>query len=130
MAEKSEASAKAGPGVQLVGERSEPTLNQQIAQCNDCSPVMEAISVFAPWCGEAERALRVRIHRARDTATARATRCKHGDARMIYWLAAQLAAARVFARMPDGDLKETIDNLARLFLVAGWIERTDAPDAE
>ena len=91
---------------------------------------LDAVSVFAPWCGETERGLRIRIHRARDSATARATRCKHAGARSIYWLAAQIAAARVFARMPNEDLKETIDNLARLFVVAGWIERTEAPDAE
>jgi hypothetical protein len=92
--------------------------------------IADAVSVFAPWCNETERALRIRIHRARDSATARATRCKHGDARTIYWIAAQLASERVFARMPDRDLKETIANLAHLFLVAGWIERTASPDAE
>lgn len=94
------------------------------------SLLADAVSVFAPWCGEAERALRIRVHRARDTATARATRCKHGNARTIYWLAAQMASARVFARMPAEDLNQAIDNLARLFLVAGWIERSEAPDAE
>ena len=41
-----------------------------------------------------------------------------------------MASARVFAPMPNEELKETIDNLARLFLVAGWVERVDAPDAE
>ena len=90
----------------------------------------DAVGVFAPWCSEAERALRIRIHRARDIATARATRCKHGDARMIYWLAAQMASACVFVQIPAEGLKETIDNLARLFLVAGWIERAEAPDAQ
>ena len=119
-----------GSDCQRGSDSSEPTPKQQIAQCNDCPPAMDAISVFAPWSGEAERALRIRIHRARDSATARATRCKHGDARSLFWIAAQLASARVFARMPDEELMETIDNLARLFLVAAWIERTDAPDAE
>ena len=92
--------------------------------------LLDPIDVFAPWSGASERALRLRIHRARDSATARATRCKHGSARSLYWLAAQLASERVFARMPDAELMRTIENLARLFLVAGWIERTDAPDVE
>ena len=96
----------------------------------EAGPPLDAVSVFAPWCDETERGLRIRIHRARDSATARATRCKHGEARAIYWLAAQMASARVFARMPAESLKETIDNLSRLFLVAGWIERTEAPDVE
>ena len=81
----------------------------------------DAVATFAPWSDANERALRIRIHRARDSATARATRCKHGNARQIYWLAAQLASARVFARMTDAELMQTIENLARLFLVAGWI---------
>ncbi len=89
---------------------------------------IDAVSVFAPWSGEAERDLRLRIHRARDFATARAMRCKHSDARMIYWLAAQLAEERVFARLPNDDLMDTIKNLARLFLVAGWIERVNVAD--
>lgn len=88
----------------------------------------DAVGIFAPWCGDGERALRLRIHRARDVATARATRSKHGSARNLYWQASELASARVFARIPEDDLRETINNLARLFLVAGWIERTEAPD--
>jgi hypothetical protein len=108
------------------GEQREPRPHHPRAQ----DAPLDAVGVFAPWAGADERALRIRIHRARDSATARATRCKHGDARTIYWIAAQLASARVFARMPNEELKETIDNLARLFLVAGWIERTDSPDAE
>ncbi len=91
--------------------------------------MLDPIAHFAPWAGEAERTLRIRIHRARDTATARATRCKHVHARTIYWVASQLAEARVFARLPNEDLKETIENLTRLFSVAGWIEREEAPDA-
>lgn len=92
--------------------------------------MLDPVAHFAPWAGEAERTLRLRIHQARDTATARATRSKHSDARTIYWLAAQMASARVFARMANEDLKEAIENLARLFLIAGWIERAEAPDAE
>ena len=91
---------------------------------------LDPITVFAPWCGPDERGLRIRIHRARDSATARATRCKHGNARTILWIAAHLAADRVFARMPNEDLKETLENLARLFLVAAWIERTEEPDVD
>ncbi len=111
-----------GSTVLLGGERSEPNPNTSETQQSD------AVATFAPWAGGAERALRLRLHRARDTATARATRSQHGSARMIYWLAAQMAAAKVFARVPDEELTETIGQLARLFLVAGWIERTEAPD--
>jgi NADH:ubiquinone oxidoreductase subunit C len=94
------------------------------------STLSDAVGIFAPWCDEAERALRIRIHKARDGATAKATRCKHGNARTVYWLAAQTASDRVYARIPAEDLKETIENLARLFLVAHWIERSEAPDVD
>jgi hypothetical protein len=72
--------------------------------------------------------LRLRIHKARDLATARASRSKHGDARLLYWLAAQRAGARVFARVDEDELRETIMELTRLFQTAGSIERRDAPD--
>jgi hypothetical protein len=107
-------------------ERSKPTEVTAEAQ----PPQIDAISVLAPWCDETERGLRDRIHRARDSATARATRCRQGNARTIYWLAGQMASERVFARMRNEDLKETIEKLAMLFLVAGWIERTETPDVE
>lgn len=90
---------------------------------------LDPVARFAPWAGEAERALRIRIHQARDTATARVSRSMHCEARMIYGVAAQMASARVFARMTNDDLSEVIQNLTRLFLVAGWIERVGAPDA-
>jgi hypothetical protein len=88
------------------------------------------VAVFAPWAGPTDRPLRLRLHRAQAAATARATRSKHGNARSLYWLAAQLAAERVFARIGTDELNETILNLGQLFMVAGWIERSEAPDAE
>jgi len=87
-----------------------------------------AIQVFAPWCEPEQEALRHRIHRARDIAQARAERSCHSRARTIYWLAAQLASDWVFARVPTFQLDEIVAALSRLFLVAGQIERLEAPD--
>lgn len=92
-------------------------------------PAADAVAVFSPWSGPTERALRIRIHRARDMATARATRSRHGAAREIFWLAARSAELRVFAHADENELRETIDMLARLFVVAGWIEQTEVRDA-
>lgn len=89
---------------------------------------LDPVDVFAPWAGEEERALRIRIHRARDVATARAGRSQHGRARTLYWLAAQLASDWVFTRAPITDLSEILAALTRLFLTAGMIERLEAPD--
>ena len=120
--------AKDGTGAsQWLARRPEvPTQNAPSTQPD----AADAVAVFAPWCGATERALRIRVHRARDTATARATRCRHGAAREIFWLAARSAELRVFARASEDELRETIDNLARLFMVGGWIERTETPDGD
>lgn len=87
-----------------------------------------ALDVFAPWAGEEERALRVRIHRARDVAQSRAVRSKHERARTIYWFAAQLAGDWVFTRAPNDDLNEVLVALTHFFLAAGVVERLEAPD--
>jgi len=91
---------------------------------------IDAVAVFAPWCDDAERALRVRIHKARDAAQARAIRSKHGRARTLYWVAAQMAGDWVFCRAPNEDLNDILAALSRLFLVAGSIERLEAPDVD
>jgi hypothetical protein len=104
------------------------------SESDENSPIQhgpaDPISLFAPWAGRSERSLRLRIHRARDTAVARATRSVHASARVLYWRAEQIASQRVFVPMPENELKDTINNLARLFVVAGWIERTEAPDGQ
>ncbi len=90
---------------------------------------LSPIDVFAPWSGPEERGLRLRIHKARDIAQARAIRSTHERARSIYWIAAALAGAWVFTRAPIDDLNEILAGLNRLFLAAGMIERLEAPDA-
>ena len=89
----------------------------------------DPVRIFAPWCDNEERALRLRIHKARDIAQARACRSKHGRARAIYWTAAQLSGAWVFQRVSTEELGDILEALTRLFLVAGTIERLEAPDA-
>jgi hypothetical protein len=101
-----------------------PTENCGSTQSN----AADAVDLFMPGCDATERALRVRIHRARDVAVARATRSRHGAAREIFWLAARSAELRVFAYASEAELRETIDNLARMFLVANWVERTEMRD--
>lgn len=91
---------------------------------------LDPVRVFAPWCGDEERALRVRIHRARDIAQARAARSKHCHARSLYWMSAQFAGDWVFTRAPVADLNAILETLTRLFLAAGTIEQLEAPDAD
>lgn len=93
------------------------------------APPPTPVDVFAPWAGEEERALRMRIHRARDLAQARATRSEHEQARSAYWLAAELAGEWVFKRASNEALWDVLKGLTWLFLFAGMIIRLDAPDA-
>ena len=106
---------------QLGCKRSAPE-NQPI------DPELHAVDIYAPWCASFERQLRIRVHRARDIAQARACRSKHGRARSLYWMAAQMAGDWVFRRAPNEDLEEILAALSRLFLVAGATERLEAPD--
>jgi hypothetical protein len=90
---------------------------------------MHPVDIFAPACKGEDRELRLRLHKARDIATARATRCKHGSARVVYWLAADIASAWVFRRgVALADMQEVRATLARLFMAATSIERLEAPD--
>ena len=116
--------SEAGPDSVPRGASGKPS-NSLIAE-----PRLSAVDVFAPWAGAEERALRVRIHRARDVAQVRAARSAHGHARALYCVAAQLAGAWVFCRAPDDDLNEILAGLSRLFLVAGMIERLERPDGD
>lgn len=118
-----------GSAVQLGGERAEPTPKQQIAQRNDCAPAIDAISVFAPWSGEAERGLRLRLHKARDIASARASRSTFRRARLLYGVAAELASDWVFCRAESEALEDVLNALAQIFMAAGKIEKREATDA-
>jgi hypothetical protein len=120
MSQKPRADGARAPDVH-DSERAEPSII-------DPGTHLDAISLFAPWAGSTEAALRQRIHRARDMACAAATRSNHARARALYWVAADIASERVFARLPDEDLWAAIHSLTRLFLVAGWIEAVEAPD--
>lgn len=90
----------------------------------------DAIDVLAPWATDDERALRRRIHRAQAAATAKATRSRHGRARALYWWTSQWASDWTFERASIEDLKDVIAGLSRAFLIAGAVERLEAPDAE
>jgi muconolactone delta-isomerase len=95
---------------------------------NAPTSALAPVDIFAPWAGVEERALRVRMHRARDAAQARATRSRHGRARTLYWIAAQLASDWVFQRAQSEDLNDILATLSYLFLACGKIERVEAHD--
>jgi hypothetical protein len=121
------ASKTGAPICQLGGDNGEDSIGAQTRQ-----PPFEPLSPIdfhLPCIGMQERALRVRIHKARDLSQARASRSKHGRARVLYWVAAQLSSDWVFARgATDDDLNEILAALSLLFIVAGKIERLEAPD--
>jgi hypothetical protein len=101
-------------------------MNAAVAQSADQE--LDAIALFAPWAGPDDRPLRLRIHKAWSTATARATRCRHRRARLLYGLAAEIAGDWVFLRAEVRELEDVLAAITRMFLTAGWIERCEAPD--
>lgn len=106
-------------------EHSEPTRNPPEPQRQ-----LDPIDVFAPWATEDEKGLLRRIQRAQAAAQARAARSKHGRARTLYWWASQFAADWTFQRAPVDELQDVIASLSRTFLVAGAVERLEAPDGQ
>ena len=113
----------AGASIGLAGHREASTpIHGQ--------PQFSAVDVFAP-CGDAvERALRLRIYKARDVASASASRSKHSRARAQFMWAADLAHDTVFAPASIENLKEIIRVITRAFLNARLIEELGAPDEE
>ena len=117
--------ARGGASVSPGSDNESSTPNPRASQ-----PALTPIDVFAPWAGEAERALRLRLHKARDVAQARAARSKYATARSLYWIAAQTASGWVFARAPNDELEDILKALSWLFLAVGILERREAPDAD
>ena len=78
--------------------------------------------------GQKEAALRQRLHSAGVRRLRRDA--FHANARIAFWLAADLASSGLPLGDELGELKATLNNLAGLFKTARWIERTEAPDAE
>lgn len=124
--ETSEATREGGPDVQLGGERLEPTPNQQIAQCNDCPPAMDAIDVFAPGADIVEKALRRRLAKAQAAGSARAERSNSDDARCLWWQASQVASAWTFARASKDELTDVLRAASMMFCAANVFERLEA----
>ncbi|HUE80290.1 MAG TPA: hypothetical protein VMN38_11760 [Sphingomicrobium sp.] len=92
---------------------------------------LDAVGQFAPWAGDEERALRVRIHRALTGAIARATRERNGRSRALYYVAAEVGQAWVFRRVDDcADLERVIRALCQLFMAADNVFQLEGPDAD
>lgn len=114
----------AGSVVPLARGPSEPSETLSATQR------LDAIDLFCPGASDDERALRRRIQRAQGAAATSAARSQHSRARALYWWTAQFAADWTFQRAEIDELKDIIAGLARAFLVAGMIERLEAPDAD
>ena len=113
-----------GSEVDPAGRRSDPKSSTPSAQ------PLDPVGKNTAWAGPEERALRLRMHKARDRAQARAVRTKHSRARAAYWLAAQFAGDWVFQRAPIEDLEEVVKGLTWAFLLAGLFERLEDPDEQ
>lgn len=90
----------------------------------------DIVAMFVPEASEEERALRARIHLARDTAGSRRDRSTSFEGSRLYAAAGSIAGSWAFKRgVSNASLEEMIKVLTWLFLAAGALERIEDPDA-
>lgn len=93
------------------------------------APPPDWVRHHAPWAGEAELALRRRLHRAATIAQARAQDEKNGTARELYWVAAMTAGSWTFRRVENLDsLERILRAINQLFVGADNIRQEEGPD--
>ena len=87
----------------------------------------ELVALFVPGADGEEKALRTRIHLARDRAQARAERMDSFEGSRICHLASAIASEWVFRRETGLDeLNEVLAALSQLFLAAGKFDRLES----
>jgi hypothetical protein len=90
------------------------------------SPSEDLVALFVPLADEKERAVRARIHFARDQANARSERAASPESARIYGLAAGFASDWVFRPgVSIEDLSEVVTSLQSMFLVAARFDRIE-----
>lgn len=90
------------------------------------SPSEELVALFVPLAGDKERAIRARIHFARDQASVRCERAASPESQRIYGLAAGIASDWVFRHGASiDDLNEVVASLQSMFLVAARFDRIE-----
>ena len=90
----------------------------------------DEIRRFVPWVDDDELALRTRLRKARDLGAVRAVAATgHARSRTLYWMVADVAGEWMLSPASNDDLKDVADAMVRLFMVAGALERLEAPDA-
>lgn len=91
---------------------------------------LDPIETFCIGESDSKRSLRRRIHVCNASAAARATEATCGDARSIFWQAAQLAGAWTFRPASEAQLEDAIKALRYLYQAADLIERLEPADGE
>ena len=90
------------------------------------NPSSEMVALFVPLADDTERAIRARIHFARDQAQSRAERAASPESARIYTLAAQIAGEWVFRPdVPAETLAEVVTSLQSMFLIAARFDRIE-----
>ena len=92
-------------------------------------PQLDPIDIFCPWASDRQKPLLRRLRRYHFSAVARVQRCQHRNARPLWWTAAAIAQDKMAARLAPEDLKEAIEQVSRLSVVANYIERSELADA-
>ena len=89
------------------------------------------IRLHLPWISDDEHALRMRLFKARDLSALKAVAAEgHDRSRYLYWMVNELANEWLLSPAGKDDLRDLADTLVRLFMVAGALQRLEAPCEE
>lgn len=108
------------------------TVQTPIAKLSPREAAVEIVATFMPEAGAEERALRARIHVARDTSSTRSVRVASFDSKRIYSVATSIAGEWVLKRCATKEqLVDVLEIITALFKAAQAYERLQAsPEGE
>lgn len=91
----------------------------------------DPIEAFRSWESDEVKAIRRRLLKARNIASARAASSPSQAARRVFWEANEIAAQWLFAPVEAGRLAAIANALVHLFVAAATLERAEiAEDSE
>jgi hypothetical protein len=116
--------AGAGASNRLDSRDETPTRNTAEIQ-----PKLDPIDIFMPWADDEEKALRKRVRWTHHAAAARGDRSPSGEARTVFWLAAQTASGWTTARASKEQLWLVLHTCSQLLMAGNNYELLEGGDA-
>ena len=95
----------------------------------EIAPPLDPIDTFMPWADDEEKALRRRVRWTHHAAGARGQRSPSGNARTVFWLAAQTASAWTTAHANKEELQLVLHTCSQLLIAGNNYEILEGGDA-